>query len=169
MKLSGQGLVCPRCGRPYAIFYARDFRKMYGIAPGLRDRDWVVVKVKCIKHGSTKLKLNAFNKEAWVDEFKDGIYRCMKCEQLGTIENVQEKGQWQLFRIHCPVHGLTDLKRIVSSLFFLVTQLQEQSVSYVKYMEEQPSTTFSLCSKCGHIVEPGTKFCDKCGTALLAT
>ncbi|MHA1359478.1 MAG: zinc-ribbon domain-containing protein [Candidatus Helarchaeota archaeon] len=35
--------------------------------------------------------------------------------------------------------------------------------------ETQAPTTFSICPKCGHIVEPGSKYCDKCGSALAPT
>jgi hypothetical protein len=169
MAMAGKGLTCRKCGRPLSVFYARDFKKMYGLAPGLKSRDWVVIRAKCMKHGKTKLKLNAFNKEAWFDDFTSAVLRCMKCENLGTIENVQERGAWIYFQINCPEHGLTEKKAVVTSLFYLITDLQKQRTTYVDYMETQAPSTFSLCPKCGHMVEPGSKFCDKCGADLMST
>lgn len=159
-------LMCPRCSGPVSVDYARDFRKRYGLAPGLKDRDTVVVRGRCPRHGSFKHRLNAFNKEAWMDSLIEALYRCMKCEQLGAITNIKEKGQWYLFQIDCPVHGLTGTKRVISSLYLLATQLQEQGISYQKYAESQPPCSYTVCQHCGHVISPGNRFCGKCGMAL---
>ena len=161
------GITCPKCGQLLTVYYARDFRKRYGLAPGLKDRDTVVIKAKCPKHGSMKRTLNPFNKEFWMDDFAQSMLRCMKCDKTGTIGEIQEQGHWLFFRINCPEHGLTDLKKVVSSLFYTVTELQKQGISYAKYQQTQAPSSFTICPKCQHIVAPGSKFCEKCGASVV--
>ncbi|NVM52898.1 MAG: zinc ribbon domain-containing protein [Candidatus Helarchaeota archaeon] len=161
------GLNCPRCGGPVSVFWGRDFRKFAMTTPGYRDREWASFKAKCPYHGTFKLRLSVADKVSWFDQFTEAMLRCMKCERIGTIANLRDKGQWLLFNIMCPEHGLSGTKRIVSSLFYLVTQLQEQGISYKEYMQTQPPGSYTLCPNCRHVVEPNSKFCGKCGTSVM--
>lgn len=160
------GIRCPRCNGPVSIYWGRDFKKPWWGAPAYRDRDWIIIKAKCPKHGAFKEKLNAFYKESWADDFAMGVIRCMKCESLGDVVVLQEKGQWLIFKIDCPVHGLTDTKKIVASLYFIANQVLERG-SYEKVAYEQPPNVYTMCPTCGHIVAPGNKFCEVCGTSVM--
>jgi hypothetical protein len=162
-----RGFFCHKCSRPVVVYWARDFSKRMLLSPGYRNRDWVMIKFKCPRHGSYKIRLNAFDKETWVDAFAEAMYRCMKCGEIGTIANFHEHGPWVFFQINCPAHGLTDTKRIIATLYYLVADLQRQGIPYTKWVQQQPANTFLVCPKCNHIVEPLSKTCDVCGMSLV--
>ena len=160
------GIRCPRCNGPVSIYWARDFRKPWWGAPAYRDRDWIIIKAKCYIHGKFKEKFNAFSRESWADDFADGIFRCMKCEEFGDIVVLLEKGQWLIFKINCPVHGLTDTKKIITSLYYIANQVLDGG-SYEKVAHNHPPSTYTLCPGCGHIVAPGLKYCEVCGASVM--
>jgi uncharacterized protein YbaR (Trm112 family) len=161
------GLVCPKCNQPLSVNYARDFQRKSWIAPGYKDYGAVIIRVNCPKHGTMKQKLNPFNKETWMDDFYEAILRCTKCDRIGTIANVQAKGPWVLFKINCPNHGLGGIKQVTSPLYFYITELQKQGITYIELIRKQPPRTFVVCPKCKHIVAPDHKSCDQCGTSLI--
>jgi len=165
--MSERGFFCHKCSWPVAVYWARDFSKRMLLTPGYRNRDWVIIKLKCPVHGSFKMRLNASDKESWMDTFAEAMFRCIKCGEIGTIINVRDHGPWTFFQISCEEHGSTATKRIISSLYYQVVELQRQGISYAKWVQQQPANTFLVCPKCGHVVEPHSISCDQCGTSLV--
>ena len=156
-------LQCPKCTGPVSVYWCRDFKTSAWLSPGYRDRDWIIVKAICPRHGSYKEKFSAFHKEGWIDVFAEAMFRCMKCERLGAVVNVRDKGAWSFFDINCPAHGLTGPKKIVTTLFGLIIQLEQQGIAYKQYVKNQPPSTYTICPQCGHMMEPLVKFCSQCG------
>jgi uncharacterized radical SAM superfamily Fe-S cluster-containing enzyme len=92
--------------------------------------DEIVIKAKCPEHGKFTSKFNANVKAAWMDGFAKAVLRCMKCEEIGAASIVKEKTGWIWFKIKCPIHGLTKLKKVVDHLFYLVVELDQLEISY---------------------------------------
>lgn len=162
MSTLGMGFYCPRCRRPAAIYFAREGGK----APwssGAR----VVVKSRCPTHGTFKARLNTYHKEDWFDEFGDSIQQCMRCDNIGQMVNLRERGYWLFFRIECPDHGLTGTRRIMSSLFHLVTGLQRRGLKYEGFQYSHPPRKSMICPNCRHMLEPGHRFCGDCGLDMM--
>ena len=164
----GWGLKCRKCHHPLSIYFARHYARefhMFG-PPVLPNRGDTVIKAKCPKHGAFTAKFNNQVKELWMDQFGKSMLQCTQCEKTGTPENIEAIKGWTTFQIKCPVHGLSETKKIVTLYFLIAKELYEKGISYQEWVELHPDK-YSVCKECGHVIEPGKSACDKCGADLV--
>jgi len=75
-------------------------------------KDQILVKQSCptlapdgwtskVRHLRIPLRL----KDQCVSHFRDAVFRCFKCGEEATVDQVKLSGPWTLIKLSCPTHG----------------------------------------------------------------
>ncbi|MFX1392502.1 MAG: zinc-ribbon domain-containing protein [Promethearchaeota archaeon] len=157
---------CPRCGNSGAIFLVK-------VAGTL-----VIIKQKCPTHGARSFKVPLLQEELYIDTIRDGVFRCFKCGQETTVDQVKAKGPWTLVKCNCPTHGnKLPFQKISSIIYNRISGPEVATAETIQPAETaqpaepaQPRTTpsevASFCPNCGEAIEGKEKYCGTCGAEL---
>lgn len=83
---------CPKCNQPGVVYVVK------------QAGAYNIVKVKCPNHGAKSLKLPIAQKEQYISNIKEGVFRCYKCGATTKLGTVKISGPWALVRMICPTH-----------------------------------------------------------------
>ncbi len=160
----GWNLTCLKCGQALSVYYGRHYTKDIQIGAILvPNKGDSIIKATCPKHGAFSAKFNNKLKELWMDHFAKAMLRCLKCEELGSISETQEQNGWMFFKIKCPVHGPSEIKKISLPLYHVALKLINEEITYKEYLQFYHPDKYIVCEFCGHTIEPGHKVCENCG------
>ena len=84
---------CPRCGTMGAIY----FLKVAG--------NNMIIKQRCPIHGGRSYKVPLVQKDISIPYIRDAVYKCYKCGQEVSVDQIKASGPWTLIRGACPNHG----------------------------------------------------------------
>jgi transcription elongation factor Elf1 len=154
---------CPRCGAQGAIYLLK--------VAGSK----VVVKQRCPVHGGRSFTFPLVQKDALIPEIERNIFRCYKCGQEATVNNMKISGPWTLIKCSCPTHGFKlPWQKIWSTVYNEMARKSDekaqltQPVAPVKAEapEPEPIEKKEFCPDCGAELTGLEKFCGTCGTKL---
>jgi ssDNA-binding Zn-finger/Zn-ribbon topoisomerase 1 len=151
---------CPRCGTTGAIYLL----KVAG--------NKMIIKQRCPKHGGRSYKLPLIQKEQFIPNIRDAVFRCYKCGQEVKVDSLKMSGPWTLFKGVCPVHGnKLPYQKIWSTVF---TEISRDDVSDLKSQlnekknvsEEVDTQEIKVCPNCGSPLRGIEKYCGFCGSEI---
>ena len=154
---------CPRCGNSGVIFLVK-------VAGTL-----VIIKQKCPKHGARSFNLPLLQEDLYIDTIRNGVFRCFKCGQEATVDQVKTKGPWALVKCACPTHGNKLPFQKISSIIYnrisgpevaIAQPAETAETAETAEPESTPSESASFCPNCGEAIEGKEKYCGTCGAEL---
>ncbi|MFX1394507.1 MAG: zinc-ribbon domain-containing protein [Promethearchaeota archaeon] len=150
-----QVFSCPRCGYKGAIYIV----KIAGAN--------IVFKQRCPTHGGRSFKLPLVQKDLYLPQVHDGIFRCFKCGQPATVDSMRISGPWALIRCLCANHGnKLPYQKIWSSIYTEVANMGA-TIPQAKIPQPEPlKSSISISEESESISSEEKKFCPNCGTPL---
>jgi hypothetical protein len=150
---------CPRCGTIGAIYLL----KVAG--------NKMIIKQRCPQHGGRSYKLPLIQKDQFIPYIRNAVFRCYKCGQEATVDNLKMSGPWTLIRAACPIHGnKLPYQKIWSAIYTEICrgdvpnlksqQTEKQSVSQFE------ATVIKFCPHCGDHLKGIEKYCSACGSEI---
>jgi len=134
-------------------------------------KDQILVKQSCptlAPYGWTSkvrlLRIPLRLKDQCVSHFRDAVFRCFKCGEEATVDQVKLSGPWTLIKLSCPTHGKKiPTHKIWSSVY---SDISNEGIATPQQVQPQPipSEEKWFCRNCGEKYKDAyQKVCQNCG------
>lgn len=146
---------CPKCGKTGTITFLK------------ADGDKIIVKQRCPFHGERTFKVPLLQKDLYISQFRNGIFRCYTCGEVATVKSAKTSGPWMLVKCACPTDGdKLPVQKIWSTIY--------TDISSREFTEPEPIQPIStqtdekkFCPSCGTPLKEKGEFCDACGHKIV--
>jgi len=161
---------CTKCQKRGAIFLLKV------------NNNQIIIKQRCPQHGAKSFKVPLTKLADYIEFIKDSMFRCYKCGEKTTLQNIKFSGPWALLKGYCPTHkdGLP-VQKIWSAIYITATEIDIGNIKNIiisenqeEYQHKENNINNYHSKSLGNTKNvsnpessiPEIKFCVNCGTKI---